>query len=153
VLASSVLGQITSLKIGVLYKVTGSLTIEGTSRSVHFITKSANSVTVYYHNGTEVVPYIMQVNDAIEASYGAYDISGTFSVIEQEAGIEVRAITPMVDATSPTTVGGTDIGNGAKRVRNITGSGNITGFANISAAEINTEATRTTNKVWGAVAN
>ena len=147
-LASTIAGQFSTYTSGSTYKAEGTLIVEGTPRTLTNLMRDGSNITFYFNVGS---PAVLTANDAIGATIGSYDISGSVSVVSQEAGILVRSITPMVDATSSTTVGGTDIGNGDYRIRNITGAGNISGFSNISATTINSQGT--TNIVWGAVAN
>ncbi len=144
VLASSVASMFNSYGSGGTYKASGTLNVDGTNRDVTNLMRDGSNITFYFTSGN---PTVLTANDYDGATYGSYNVSGSVTVVAQEAGILVRSITPMVNATSATTIGGTDIGNGSYKIRNITGAGNITGFNSISATTI------TGTTIWGAVAN
>lgn len=148
VLASSVASRFTSYGNGGTYRASGTLYVDGESRTVTNLMRDGSNITFYFTSGN---PVVLAANNSEGATYGSYDVSGSITVISQEAGIIVKSITPMVNSTSSTTVGGTDIGNGSYKIRNITGAGKISGFNNISATTINSAGT--TNKVYGAVFN
>ncbi len=148
VLISSIASQFNAYASGSTYKASGTLVDIGSPRTVTNVMRNGSNITFYYTSGE---PTILTANDTLGATTGSYNISGSVQVVEQEAGILVKSITPMVNATSSTTTGGTDIGNGSYKIRNITGAGNITGFANVSATTINSSGT--SNVVYGAVFN
>jgi len=129
VLASSVASMFNSYGSGGTYKASGTLNVDGTNRDVTNLMRDGSNIAFYFTSGN---PAVLTANDYDGATYGSYNVSGSVTVVAQEAGILVRSITPMVNATSATTVGGTDIGNGSYKIRNITGAGNITGFDSLT---------------------
>jgi hypothetical protein len=144
VLCSSIANAFSDYGSGGTYKASGTVSVSGTSKTVSNIMRTDSNFSMYFSTGDSLT---MVANDTDGATTGCYNVSGSISVTAQEAGIFVKSIFPMVDATSSTTTGGTDIGMVSNKVRNIIGAGNISGFSSISGTTI------TGTNVWGAVFN
>ena len=132
-LASANINIFSALTDGSVNKAQGEIIVNGITETVQGVMKGLSSLTFYIEGKN---PITLQPLDGEGVSSGSYNISGEVQIIEQEAGILVRTITPMFDSENASTLQGTDIGNGNKRVRNIFGAGNISGFASISATEV-----------------
>jgi hypothetical protein len=144
VLCSSIANAFSDYGSGGTYKASGTVSVSGASKTVSNIMRTDSNFSMYFSTGDSLT---MVANDTDGATTGCYNVSGSISVTAQEAGIFVKSIFPMVDATSSTTTGGTDIGTVSNKVRNIIGAGNISGFSSISGTTI------TGTNVWGAVFN
>ena len=147
--ADSLLSILSSYGNNAVINISGTLVVEGVSKSVTSFYKTPSSISFAFSDGSQ---FDMLVNTVQGAEYGSYDISGTFTILSDIDSIRAKTLVPFINATSSTTEGGTDIGSSAKKVRNINMAGDIVGADKInSSILINTE--NSSNKIWGAVAN
>ncbi len=121
----------------------------GLNKTLVSLSKNASSVTL---NFSDYPSLVMLKATPLEGSlYGGVNISGSFTPAADVDSIKSKTLIPFTDSTSDSTEGGTDIGTGAKRIRNINMAGNIVGTKNISPESVNSAGT--SNLVYGAVFN
>lgn len=141
----SLLSQLSSYPDNALTNITGSFYVNGNIQTATSYYKTSSSLSIVFSNAP---PLEMYVDTAEGASFGYYNISGSFTILAEVDSVKSKSLIPFIDASSNTTEEGTDLGSAAFRIRNITmagdiyGGGNIGGFNNITG-----------NKVYGAVFN
>jgi len=99
------------------YPATGNINYGG-NKTVTGIIRSGNTVMIYYNNNSTIA---IIGNDSEGATTGWYELSGSFTPILSSPAVLVKTIEPKDDNLY-------DIGSASKRIRNIIGSGMLSGF-------------------------
>jgi len=126
----------------------------GVNKTLISLSKNATSVTLNFSDYPSIT--LLKASPLEGALYGGYNVSGSFTPAADVYSIKAKTLIPFVDSSSSSTSGGTDLGTGTKRVRNINMAGNIVGANNVSANNVSSATVNsagTSNLVWGAVFN
>ena len=116
----------------------------GSTDSGLYVIKRSNSLEIMTNNGTHLT--LAFGNDAEEfETMGWYWISGSIAIAEMQRGVHTANLIPIDNAS---------IGDGNKRyAQGHFGHVNANSVAGDLTGNVNSEGTRNTYKVWGAVAN